>query len=67
MPIYLYQDQLTDYRIELFRPFGANETMPQDNELPKEEQGKERNWRRLISNNIKTTKAANWGAGKGNW
>lgn len=65
-PIYPYQDELTEYTIELYRPFGGNEKMPEDDELPEEERGKPRKWKRLIGGNIKTTRVPGWGA-KGHW
>ena len=67
MPQYPYQDELTGYTLDLYRPFGQNHIMPSDEELPEEERGKPRKWKRLIASNIKTTKSNNWGPGKGRW
>ena len=66
MPLYPYLDENTGYQLDLFRPFGQNEKMPEDEELPEEERGKERKWKRLIGSNIKTTRAPGFGS-KGNW
>lgn len=57
MPIYPYKDELSDYEIELFRPFGYNHEMPKDEELPEVERGKKRKWKRLIAKSIRTTYA----------
>jgi hypothetical protein len=67
MPQYPYRDKLSGYQLDLYRPFGQNNKMPEDSELPEKEQGKKRDWERLIATNIKTTKSNNWGPGKGNW
>lgn len=49
MPMYMWQDRKTDYEVEIIRTFSEYEVPPQDDDLPSEEQGKDRDWVRLIS------------------
>ena len=56
----------TGYQLDLFRPFGENDRMPEDSELPEAERGKDRKWKRLIGG-AKINKAPSWDPGKGRW
>lgn len=66
MPIYVYVDKKTDFKVEVIRDFADYEVVPKDDELPEAERGKEREWERLIGEGIKTVKGHGWG-GKGYW
>lgn len=57
MPIYPWTDELTGYTVEIMRSFSEHQDPPKDDDLPEEEQGKERKWKKLIGSGIKTTYA----------
>lgn len=55
MPYYPWQCQKTGLEIEVLRSFDDYQNPPTDDELPEDERGKERDWKRLIGGGIKTT------------
>ena len=48
MPFYTWIDHKTGYKTDVIRSFKDYEIPPQDEDLPEDEQGKEREWERLI-------------------
>ena len=66
MPIYIYVDKKTGYKVEVIRDFEDYQVVPKEEELPEQEKGKEREWQREIGTGIKTIKARGFGS-KGNW
>ena len=67
MPMYYWEDKKTGYGIEVIRKFDDYKQPPEESELPKEEQGKAREWQRLLKKAPGVTKSRNWGPGKGYW
>lgn len=66
MPMYLWQDKETGLEIEVLRPFSEYEEPPSEEELPIAEQGKKRDWVRLINTAPHVTRAPGFGK-KGYW
>ena len=66
MPLYFWEDTKTGFSIEVLRKFDDYQQPPTEPELPKEEQGKEREWQRIIGT-PQVTKGRGWGPGKGHW
>ena len=62
MPYYSWRDNKTGYVVHVLRSFSRYEEPPKDEELPEEEQGKPRDWERIIT---KGPVIAN--PNKGNW
>ncbi len=67
MPYYAWKDKNSDYNFDVLRDHDDYETSPQEDELPKEEQGKDRDWERFIAKAPTVIKGPSWGGGKGNW
>lgn len=67
MPLYTYIDKTTGYQIDILRNFAQYQDLPNDTDLPEEEQGKERDWEKQLGTNVKVIRGENWGPGKGNW
>lgn len=56
MPIYLWEDEQTGYRVEVVRQTHDDYLdPPTDEDLPKDERGKERKWVKKISTGIRLT------------
>lgn len=66
MPIYTWMDEKTGYEFEVVRKFDDYRVPPEDEELPEDERGKERAWKRTIKGKVSVQKAPGWG-GKGYW
>ena len=66
MPLYPFVDENTGYEFEVMRTFDDYRVPPKDEELPEEERGKDRKWKRIIKGNVSVNKAPGWG-GKGYW
>lgn len=66
MPLYTWVDEITDYEIDILRNFDGYQDPPADEDLPLEERGKQRSWKRLITGKVTVRKPAGWGS-KGNW
>ncbi len=63
MPMYKWMDKNTGYEIVVYRSsFSEYQDPPKEEELPEEERGKEREWKRLIEGKFILTNP-----NKGNW
>lgn len=67
MPLYTFEDEETGYTAEVLRSYEAYLEPPTEEELPEEERGKKRKWKKIISPGVRTVKASSWGPGKGYW
>lgn len=66
MPMYYWEDENTSYGIDVLRTFNDYEIPPKESELPPEERGKKRDWKRLLKKAPEVTRAPGFGR-KGHW
>lgn len=66
MPLYEWVDEKTGYEVTIENHYDNYRKPPEDEDLPEEERGKDREWRKKISSGIKVNRPAYYGT-KGNW
>jgi hypothetical protein len=64
--MYYWEDKNTGYGIDVLRSFKDYQQPPEESELPEEERGKERDWKRLLNSTPTVTRAPGFGR-KGHW
>ena len=60
MPMYVWVDEETSYEVEVLRSFDDYKVPPEDNDLPEEERGKERKWKKLIKGTVSGYMERRW-------
>lgn len=63
--MYTWKDEETGYTLDIMRSFREYRDEPKDDDLPEEERGKKRKWRRVIQS-AEVHRPPGWG-GKGHW